>query len=373
MSSITAASNVQTLHFPPYTPTQLHQILQSRLKSLYGNDGSDNDQRVADAKKFLPPPTLLLLTKKIAALTGDVRSLFEVLRGAIDLAIAASSSAPPSPNENPLCTPSPIVTPTHILAALKAYTPSSTSATKATATATTTSSTSNSEIVVKVHNLGLQARLVLLCILLASKRLEACLPLLSTATSVAVSPKKKSPTSPVKRSVSMPNPNANTNGVGIDPNQLHTYYSTVLERSDSGVFEPVSRSEFGDLVGVLEGVGLVCLTGGTEASSSSGTRRTFGRSTSFGGGAGFCGTGKGKAKGVSELRLVNGVRGEEVLRGMGVITSDASNVSGDVRSQEVKGIWEREKTRLGRDLKTLEKETGKTLTGVDVFDGAAKD
>ena len=34
----------------------------------------------------------MLLTKKVAALTGDVRSLFEVLRGAIDLAVAPSTT-----------------------------------------------------------------------------------------------------------------------------------------------------------------------------------------------------------------------------------------------------------------------------------------
>jgi cell division control protein 6 len=319
----------------------------------------------------------MLLTKKIAALTGDVRSLFEVLRGAIDLSIAASSLSTPSPpnaNENPFNTPSPSVTPTHILAALKAYTPSSTSAsaTKPTASTltTTTSSTSNSEIVAKVHNLGLQARLVLLCILLASKRLEEDLPLSSSMSSVSASPKKKSPSSPIKRSISMPNPSTNNNGVGIDPNQLHTYYGAVLDRSDSGVFEPVSRSEFGDLVGVLEGVGLVCLAGGAEASSRGGARRAFGRSASFAGGAGFGGTGKGKAKGAGELRLAKGVRGEEVLRGMGVTASD---VNGDVRAEEVRGIWEREKARLGRDLKALERERGKSLTGVDAFHDASED
>jgi cell division control protein 6 len=138
------------------------------------------------------------------------------------------------------------------------------------------------------------------------------------------------------------------------------------------VFESVSRSEFGDLVGVLEGVGLVSLAGGTEASASGGARRAFGRSASFGGGAGFGGTGKGKGKGAGELRLAKGVRGEEVLRGMGV-SSDASNTNGDVRAEEVRSIWEREKARLGRDVKTLEREIGKSSAGADAFDGAAED
>jgi cell division control protein 6 len=135
----------------------------------------------------------------------------------------------------------------------------------------------------------------------------------------------------------------------------------------------VSRSEFGDLVGVLEGVGLVCLAGGAESSLKGGARRAFGRSASFGGGAGFGGTGKGKGKGSSELKLAKGVRGEEVLRGMGVTPSEGSNLNGDIRAEEVRGIWEREKLRLGRDLKALEREGNKSLAGVDAFDGAAED
>lgn len=94
----------------------------------------------------------------------------------------------------------------------------------------------------KVTNLGLQARLVILCALLASKRLEAGLTISSTTSA---SPTKKSPTSPMKRSSSLPNPSANVNRVGIDANQLHTYYSSILNRSDGGVLELVSRSKFG--------------------------------------------------------------------------------------------------------------------------------
>lgn len=335
----------------------------------------------ADVKKFLPAPTLMLLTKKVAALTGDVRSLFEVLRGAIDLAVIASASSLPSPTptdgNNPLDTPAPTVTPAHILAALKAYTPSSTSTstTKSTLpTAAAPSPATNSEIVVKVSNLGLQARLVILCALLASKRLEAGLTISST-TSISASPTKKSPVSPMKRSSSLPNPSANVNGVGIDANQLYTYYSTILNRSDGGVLEPVSRSEFGDLVGVLEGAGLICLGGTADVSIGTGAKRAFGRTASFGGGTGFGGAGKGKGKG--DVRLTKGVRADEVLRGLGISVSGAAPTAAaaesNIRQEEVRGIWEKEKARLGRDLKTIEREKGKALVVANGFDGASED
>jgi cell division control protein 6 len=79
--SLHCITSVETLHFAPYTLSQLLQILQTRLTALH----DERDDFVGDEpKKFLPIPTLTLLTKKIAAQTGDVRSLFEVLRGAID-------------------------------------------------------------------------------------------------------------------------------------------------------------------------------------------------------------------------------------------------------------------------------------------------
>ena len=51
----------------------------------------------------------MLLTKKAAALTGDVRSLFEVLRGTIDLAVAPTARN--SMDENPFIALKATVTP----------------------------------------------------------------------------------------------------------------------------------------------------------------------------------------------------------------------------------------------------------------------
>ncbi|GLB45080.1 putative AAA domain containing protein [Lyophyllum shimeji] len=348
-SAISAASNVLTLHFAPYTPNQLLQILQSRLQPLYEEDVADDAKSATAAKKFLPAPTLTLLTKKIAALTGDVRSLFE----------STSNS-----NDNPLNTPTPSITPSHILAALKAYTPStSVSTAKSAKAASTIPSTTHSEIVAKVNNLGLQARLVLLCILLASKRLEANLPI-TAATNLIASPTKKSPASPVKRSASLPNPS--TSGVGIDPTQLHAYYGAVLARSDSGVFDTVSRSEFTDLVGVLEGIGLVSLGGAADISAGTGARRAFGRSASFAGGNGFGGAGKGKGR--RDVRLVKGVRADEVIRGLGITADEL-----DVMQEEVKAIWDRENARLARDLKAIERERARVNVLANGFEGAMED
>ena len=322
---------------------QLQNILQTRLSFLH-------DKCPIEVKKFLPPPTLMLLTRKVAALTGDVRSLFEVLRGAIDLAVAPSTIRQ-TVDENPFNTPEAIVTPQHILAALKAYTPA-TKAPTANSITNTTLTTSNSETVTKVCNLGLQAQLVLLSILLGSQRLEVGL---SLSTSCNASP-KKSTASALKRTASSSNSWALGTAVGIETGLLHTYYSTVLARSDLGIFESVSRSEFGDLLGVLEGVGLISLSSSLLASASGSSpskgKRAFGRSASFG-----TGLGKNGAGAVGEVRLVEGIWPDEILRGLGAsgtnVSSASDNMPVDARKEEIRGIWEREKSRLTRDLKSL--------------------
>lgn len=320
------------MHFAPYTPNQLLDILNTRLSNL-------GEQRNA----FLPKPTLLLLSKKVASMTGDVRALFEVLRGAIDLAVLGS---------NPLDTSASIsVTPAHILAALKAYTPASTSG-------KSSSTGANSEMVVKVKGLGLQARLVLLSILLAGKRVEAGLSL-SAASSIT--------SSPLKRRASTSNA-LSANTTGIDSSLLYSFYNLVLSRADSDCFRAVSRSEFGDLCGVLETVGLVNLSSSSSPvsmTSPSKGRRAFGRSASFGGLGG-----KAAAGGSADVSLVEGARVEELLRGLGV---NVAVEEASVEEEEVRGIWERESKRMAREVSSsanLKSPSKREMVG---FDDAMED
>ncbi|KAJ7085858.1 P-loop containing nucleoside triphosphate hydrolase protein [Mycena crocata] len=358
---VPSSSDVRTLHFAPYTPAQLLNILQSRLTPLYATESSEDAEDAEStsqaAKKFLSPPALSLLTKKIAALTGDVRSLFEVLRGAIDLAVASPSSTPsPTPkgaDENPL-NPAvkSAVAPSHILAALKAYTPSSAPPMRPTGSSSTSAAT-NSEVVTKIRSLGLHARLVLLSLLLASKRLEAGLPLSSTSGS----------SSPVKRSASFSF--ASLAGA-VDPTQLHAFYVAILSRSGDGVFSPVSRSEFGDLVGMLEGVGLVACPPPVAASTGPGAKgkRAFGRSASFGFGANRGGGGAG------DVQLASAVRTEEVLRGLGIGMLEAADE--DIAAEEVNAIWVKENGKLARDKTARDNKAKKDKVSAG-FDEAMED
>jgi cell division control protein 6 len=125
----------------------------------------------------------------------------------------------------------------------------------------------------------------------------------------------------------------------------------------------VSRSEFADLVGMLEVVGLVSsLASLSSASGGSPTKRTFGRSASFGGVG-------GKGIGGGQVEIAEGVRVDEVLRGLGV---DENGEGKGVREEEISAIWERERSRLGREVRAIEKARGSGGRG-EVFGDAMED
>lgn len=326
-STLSTSCNVLTLHFTPYAPNQLLQIIQTRLAPLC--TGSE----ATEAKAFLSTPALTLLCKKTAALSGDVRSLLEVLRGAIDMAVASMSQL------GEIKTPP--LTPSHILAALKAHTPS----------ALTNPRNSNSETVTKIRTLGLQARLVLLSLVIASRRIEAGLAFPSSSSNVQ---------SPVKRR----NAASNVSNNGVEMAHLYAYYDAILTRAGSEVFSSVSRSEFGDLINMLEGVGLVAVSSTPIATSSpsKGTKRSIGRSASFG-----CGANKGCS--FAEVRMAQGVWVDEILRGLGA--SMATSPSAGIQEEEIRSLWERENTRIGKDVKAAQVKAAKTNSVVfqDAMEG----
>ena len=327
--SLDSVTGVSTLHFQPYDPQQLLSILQSRLKPLTSLESPTSE---AVFQQFLPVSTLTLLSRKIAAHTGDVRSLFEVLRGAIDLAV----TRPPSGDKD-----TPPVTPAHILAALKAYSPASKVAPAAQSAPAKCST--NSETVTKVRNLGLHARLALLALILACHRTEASLPLLS--------PIQKCPLrSPVKRSHSSPTPLPTTTQAGIDVSQLHAFYGAVLTRHGSDTFTPVSRSEFGDLTGVLETIGLISLS--TPSAS-----RKIARTSSFSSRGTKSPT---RAQQNQSVAITQGVRQDEVLRGLGIGAETK-----DICEEEVEGIWKQELARIRKEVRTREPNANPADLGFD--------
>ncbi|KAJ8582740.1 hypothetical protein M405DRAFT_885168 [Rhizopogon salebrosus TDB-379] len=159
---------------------------------LLATTASECAEAAEHANRFLPTATLTLLTKKIASQTGDVRALFEVFRGVIDFAITGSKVL--VADANPLATPLP--RPDHILAALKAYLPSASTAHSSSAS---TPSPTSSETVSKVHTFGLQVRLALLWVtLLASNEFSDLVGMLETVGLVSSSSAGSADSSPSK-------------------------------------------------------------------------------------------------------------------------------------------------------------------------------
>jgi cell division control protein 6 len=323
-----SGSGVQTLHFSAYTGQQLVEIVQSRLEPLY-----EEAEQAAAMKKLLPVPALMLLAKKIAAQTGDVRAVFEVLRGAIDLAVVESAVIA-----------APAVTPKHVLSALKLYAPTTSQTAMPTGISAASGPAANSELAMQVRQLGLHARVVLLALVLATRRSQCGLPLIGSASNTHASPTK----SPVKRAGSataLPSANAGM----VEAGALHAFYAATLARGDSVAFTPVSRSEFADLLGMLETVGLVALSsaGGTPGSPSKSGRRALGRAASFGGAKTTV------AAGAQEARIADGVRLDEVLLGLGCTGGQLDTPAGaDPREEELRALWGREQARITREAKT---------------------
>lgn len=147
--------------------------------------------------------------------------------------------------------------------------------------------------------------------------------------------------------------------------QLHAFYHALLTRNDGSVFDPVSRSEFADLLGVLETVGLVTLSssvGSPPRSPSKGARKGLARTKSFNMGSG--------SRTTQEVSFVEGARVEELARGLGIQSSPSSPSQDmpapDVREEEVRSIWEREVTRIARESRASQV----AVRPSDVFDDA---
>lgn len=315
---------MRTVHFPPYTSEQLVDILMTRLEPLF-----HDSVHLKQAEKFLPKTSLTLLSKKIAAQAGDVRSLFEVLRSAIDSASKASTDIG-------LDGLVPVVTPNHVVSALKSYAPASTTTSSA---SPNTNTSSSSEIAAKVARLGLQARLSLLAMLLAFKRQEQGL----TISSVPVKTLSKATfgKSALKRANTVPRMAA------LDMTQLHAYYMKLLSKSND-VLPATSRTEFADIINMLETLGIVGKESNGPSTPSKTGRRTLGRSTSF-----SCST---KAVASSAVAFVEGVRTDEILRVLGVC--DQAVVDGkevDTQQEELRAIWNKELWDIRKTVDALTK------------------
>ena len=306
------SSHTRTIHFEPYTGAQMKAILGARLAGL-----SNSHTTV----KLFSPATLALLTMKIAGQTGDIRTVFSVARRSLDLAVTGSPSSADV-----------TVTPAHVLAAFKA----------SHASIGSSSGPSGAETVTRVRNLGLHARFALAALLLATRRIISGLSLSSSSSSVLNTFKEKSNYQSV--------PGGDGAPPAIDVTALHGFYTTILSRGAAAAFCGLGRTEFTDLVGLLEGNSLVELSQG----------RGFGSKT------------KGSGKNLQVVSIASGIRIEELVRGLvgSPANENMDDAAVDVKEEEVRHIWEKETARIGREIKAKFGNTGIKNAG---FEGAEED
>ncbi|KDQ15196.1 hypothetical protein BOTBODRAFT_54810 [Botryobasidium botryosum FD-172 SS1] len=280
--------SLATLNFAPYTAPEIQAILTTRL---------------ATSSTLIHPPALTLLAKKVSSQSGDIRFAMEVLRRALEIAEKDKSGKGDG-----------VVGMKHVLDALRAK--------------ETSASAAGSGVVSVVRGLGLHARLVLVAILVGAHRVKRGLPLLPTHAAGA------------------PSTGSKASSTVMTPSALHTLYTHLLTHSatEGGMFTPVSRNEFTDLLGLLDTMGLVSLEGSGSALLFSPSKR--GRRPASEG----------------SVTLAEGAREEDVVKGL--TTVDASGAAG-IKEEEVRRIWERESSRVDKEAKGRQDKHEESVRAVE--------
>jgi uncharacterized caspase-like protein len=128
--------------------------------------------------------------------------------------------------------------------------------------------------------------------------------------------------------------------------QLHAYYTKLLSKSND-VFSAVSRIEFFDIVNMLETLGIVGRESNIPSTPSKTSRRALGRSISF-----SC---RAKASAISAVAFAEGIRTDEILKGLGVCEQAVEGKEMDAQRDELRAIWNTELRDIRKDTDALTK------------------
>ena len=258
-----------TLHFSPYTSDEMSAIIRVRLAPL-----------TEEGIMVIQPNALTLVCKKAATQTGDLRACLSLFCQALAMVEKMTLEKK---------SPSSTLIPVGMSDVIKAS--------KATMAMAPT-------VGVKVKDLNVQSRLVLLTFLIASRRLTSGLTLLPSSNT------RKEAFTPMKRN-------------SITLVALHTLYESTLA-TPGGVFSAVTWSEFIDVVGVLEVQGLLSVD--DQAGFKTG-RASSKRQTSW----------------ESRVSLPAGVRLDEVVKVLTAV-EDAG-----AKEQEIRRMWEEQAFAIDKE------------------------
>jgi cell division control protein 6 len=319
-----------TLAFSAYTAVEMQEIIRARLALLSSDDISESPAQLkADAlARIIQPAALTLLVRKVSSQTGDIRQALEVLRRAMDLAAPATTAL-----ESDDALPSPVGM-SHVIDAVK----------RAKAPGIVAASPNKSNLSAMgegrgpldgcITALGLQARLVLVAILIARRRSARGLPLDSLSPSSTFSFTPPVNTSPSKRKMRRCT-SLGSSDSQLSPSKVYTLYSNVLSASPSMPFDPVSRSEYTDLLGVLETASLISVPSVSSPSPTKPGRLRKGGSFSGG---------------IPAASLLNREGGSIALCGAEDEILRALLASAGAADAEITQIWVRETKRIEKAL-----------------------
>jgi cell division control protein 6 len=276
-----------TLHFKPYTAQEMSDIISERLSAL----------TLPENVKFLiAPPALTFASRKVASQTGDLRACLSLVRGAVEVA-EKDQAKKALAHQGEGVAPFLPVSIAHVIAATKS------NVTQAPGT------------VGVVRQLNLQARIVLLSLILAIRRVTASLSLNAPNNGTPIKSPAKS-----KAKVKV--------AEALSADTLFAFYTRLLSGSDAA-FHAVSRSEFTDLLGLLETQGL--LERGAGANPMKGRPKK---------------SDKGEA-----VKLPSTSREEEMIKGL--TESEDGQMEGPAE-REIRSIWDREAIKIKREVEDKE-------------------
>lgn len=242
------------LPFLPYTPAQIATVITTRLRSLLPDDTTVTK----DFVPFLHPAAVQLCARKVASQSGDLRKAFDLVRRTIELIereAKQKASATNSPSKAPLventnlATPlSPPDTPNS-----KTQTMDWTAATAPRATvahiARVTSAVFGNGATERLQGLNLHQKAVLCALISIGRKKRSTTSTSTTSTKAARS-------------------------VAPTIKELFETYSSLCRKGN--VLQPLTVTEFRDIIGSLEAMGLIgeAQTSGGRAASGSGMPRT---------------------------------------------------------------------------------------------------
>ncbi|KAK2810381.1 hypothetical protein FQN50_003112 [Emmonsiellopsis sp. PD_5] len=231
------------LPFLPYTPSQISSIITTRLRSLL----PDNHAGAQDYVPFLHPAAIQLCSRKIASQTGDLRKAFDIVRRTIDLIEQETQQKANTTYKMPLVENTNLASPLSPpdTPSTKSSAPIYTASTAPRATvahvARATSSAFGNGTTQRLQGLNLQQKAAL-CSLIALGRKQ------KDADSLATPSKSSRSTAPTVH-------------------QLFSTYCTLCRKDK--ILQPLTSTEFRDVLGSLETLGLIGESQGRGRGASS--------------------------------------------------------------------------------------------------------